>query len=443
MVFWKRMAGLTATAALAFSLAACGGGSGSSNGGGSSDAGGGNSAQTTDGGSAQNVKLRIMWWGSQQRHEATLNALNAYTKLHPNVTFEPEYSGMDGYLDKLSTQAAAKNAPDIFTLDPGWVADWAQRGQMLDLTQAIDLSKVDKKVTAVGNVGGKQYGIPLGSVAEGMIYDKAALDKLGVPAPKNGWTWDDFFKLMEQIKSKLGKNQYATKDYAGDYFAYSAYQYAQGKGQIITDDGKFNLDQATFIAWATEWQKLRQEGVVPPADVNASDKELDPTGDLMVKGTIIFRLSFSNNLVSWDSIKPGAYALVTMPRAAQAGGWLKPSMFFAVSPTSKNAAEAEKFINWFINDPDAGKILGTSRGVPVNNDVAKALQPTLSAADKAGIDMYNATLPDGQQWSPGAPGWTNWIDKDWLLVRDELSFGKKTPQGAFDELKNAAKDYES
>ncbi len=444
MTFWKRFAGISATAVLAVSLAACNSGSGN----GKEGASASNSpedqatSQATPGAGGEKVKLRLMWWGSQSRHEVTLKALEAYTQANPNVTFEPEYSGMDGYLDKLSTQAAASNAPDIFQLDPSWVADWASRKQLADLSD-VDLTNVDKKITQVGQFDGKTFAVPLGSVAYGMIYDKAAMEKLGIPAPANGWTWDDFFKLAQEAKAKFGKGQYLTKDYAGDYFAYSAYQYAKGKGQLVTEDGTFNMDKDTFLEWGGQWQKLRDEGIVPPADVNASDKEFDPSADLMVKGTILMRLSFSNNYGSWDSMKPGAYALVTMPRAVQAGGWLKPSMFFGVSHNSKHAEEARKFIDWFINSEEAGKILGTARGVPVSDKVAAAVESSFGEADKVGMVMYRATQTDGQQWSPGASGWTNWVDKDWALVRDELSFGKKTPEQAFDDLKNAAEEYES
>ncbi|MBN2983061.1 ABC transporter substrate-binding protein [Cohnella algarum] len=442
MVFWKRLAGVSTSLVLAAALAACGAGGNNNNGGEAASSPSGTSSSDS-GSSGEQVKLRIMWWGSQQRHEATLDALELYTQQNPNVTFEPEYSGMDGYLDKLSTQAAAKNAPDIFQIDPGWVADWASRGSLADLTDGVDLSEVDEKLANGGKFDGKQYAIPLGSTAYGMIYDKAALEKLGLTAPENGWTWDDFFALAKESKSKLASGQYFTKDYAGDYFAFSAYHYAQGKGLLVTEDGKFNIDEATFLDWTKKFQELRELGVVPPADVNASDKEFDPTGDLMVKGTILFRLGFSANFVSWDSLKADAYAMVTMPRGAEAGGWLKPSLFFGVSENSQHAEEAAKFLDWFTNSPDAVKILGTTRGNPVNNKVSAELLSTFSEADQVGIELYNATLPDGQQWVAGASGWTNWIDKDWALIRDELSFGKKSPEEAFASLKSTAQEYES
>ncbi|GIO39441.1 ABC transporter substrate-binding protein [Paenibacillus antibioticophila] len=438
MFGWKRLLKVAVTASLVGSLAACGGGGGNS----ADHSQAGNSGNAAANTSNKQVKLRIMWWGSQDRHQATLAALDLYTKNHPNITFEPEYSGMDGYLDKLSTQAAAKNAPDIVQLDPGWMPDWMSRNQLAPLTD-VDVSKFDTKLLAGGSLDGQQYAIPLGSVAFGMIYDKAALDKLGIQTPANGWTWDDFFALAESSKSKLPEGQYFVKDYAANYFVYSAYQYAKGKGPVTTDDGHFNIDRDTFIDWANHFDKLRKEGLVPPADVNTADKELDPQMDLMVSGKILFRYSFSNGLTSWDSLKKGAYSLVTMPRSEQAGGWVKPSMYLAVTNDSKNQKEAIEFVNWFVNDPEAAKTLGTLRGIPANSDSAKILESGMSETDKGGLDMYNASAPDAQIWTAGAGGWTNFIDKDFPYVHDQLSFGKITPEQAFDQLKEASASYEN
>lgn len=442
MFKWKRSLSILAITASIGILAACSGNGDTKNNADSTVKPANNTSSEQTASSTDPVKLRIMWWGSQPRHEATLAALDLYTKNNPNVTFEPEYSGMDGYLDKLSTQAAAKNAPDIVQLDPGWMPDWMSRNQLVDLSPEVDVSKFDEKLLSGGQLDGKQYAVPLGSVAFGMVYDKAAMDKLGVANPENGWTWDQFFSLAKESKTKLPKGQYFTLDYGGNYFVYSAYQYAKGKGQVITDDGHFNVDQATFLEWTKKFDELRKEGLVPPADVNASDKENDPQMDLMASGKVLMRYSFSNNLGTWDSIKPGAYALVTMPRAEEAGGWLKPSMFLAVTENSKYAVEAKKFIDWFVNSQEAADILQTFRGLPANKDIATSLEANMSELDKVGLGLLRATEPDGQKWSAGAGGWTNFIDKDWVLVRDQLMFEKVTPEQAFEQLKEAAQSYE-
>ncbi|WP_230986867.1 ABC transporter substrate-binding protein [Cohnella fermenti] len=391
----------------------------------------------------ENDVLRIMWWGSQQRHQVTLEAIQFYQKLHPDIQFETEYSGINGYLDKLTTEVVAGRAPDIYQIDPSWVADLAAQHRLADLSEGIDLQDVDKKLLGAGKYEGKLYAIPLGSTAHGMIYDKAGMEKLGLALPKNGWTWEDFFQMAKDSVRKLNKEQYFTLDYAGNYFAYSAYQYAAGKGELLADDGTFHIDKDTFLDWGRRFEELRGIGAVPPAELNASDRELDLNGDLMVGGQILIRLSFSNNFVSWDSMKPGAFDLVTMPRSAQAGGWLKPSMLFGVDANSAHTNEAKAFIDWFTNSPDAVRILGTTRGNPVNTRVSREAFFDFSDEDRVGIQLYNATVPDGQQWTPGPSGTAEWVEKDWDLVEDKLSFGKETPEQAFEELRLKAQRYET
>lgn len=95
-----------------------------------------------------------------------------------------------------------------------------------------------------------------------------------------------------------------------------------------------------------------------------------------------------------------------------------------------------------MNDQEAANILQTFRGLPANKEIATSLEASMSDLDKVGLGLLRATEPDGQTWSAGAGGWTNFIDKDWVLVRDQLSFEKVTPEKAYEQLKEAAQSYE-
>jgi multiple sugar transport system substrate-binding protein len=388
------------------------------------------------------VKLRIMWWGAQARHDATLKALDLYTKKNPNVTFEPEYSGFTGYIDKLSTQAASKNAPDIIQMDPAWMADWTSRNQLADLSTGINVQDVDATLLNTGKYKDKLYAVALGNNAYGYIYDKVALEKLGFAAPKPNWTWDDFFKLARDIKAKIGKDQYVMLDGTRDYLQYSAFQLSKGKGWPVTPEGKFNVDKGTYQEWLKIFADFRKEGIVPSADISVSDQEIDPKLDLMIAGKVFFRGVHAAQATSFESLKPGSYAMIPVPRAAQAGGWLKASMYWSVSPDSKYIEESKKFIDWFINDPEVANILGTTRGVPVSKKVLAGLESKMTAADKIGIDLINKVAPDAQIFNPGAKGWSNFTDKDWKDIGEQIMFGKLAPDKAYDELAKKSKEYE-
>ncbi|WP_274652028.1 ABC transporter substrate-binding protein [Paenibacillus humicola] len=387
------------------------------------------------------VKLRINWWGSEARHNATLKILDLYTKKNPNVTFEPEYSGFDGYIDKLNTQAAAKNAPDIIQMDASWLADWNARNQLADLS-SVNVADIDSGLVEQGKYDGKQTAIPLGKNAWGLIYDKGALDKLGFKLPEGGITWNDYFQLGRDIKAKLDKDHYALQDFTSNREAYTSYQLSKGKGYPVTMDGKFNFDRDTWLEWIKTFNDLRAKGVVPPADLTVADKELDPKLDLLVTGKFLFRAAHAAQASSWDSLKPGSIGVAAMPKDKEHGGWLKATFFFGVSQDSKHKDEAAKFIDWFINDPEAMAISGTTRGVPPSNKILASMEPNFTPADKLTADMISMTAPDAQQFNPGAKGWVNFDSKDYKSVTEAVMFGKMTPEEAFDELTSKAKEYE-
>jgi multiple sugar transport system substrate-binding protein len=387
------------------------------------------------------VKLRILWWGSQARHDVTLKALDLYTKNHPNVTFEPEYQGYDGYLDKLSTQAAARNAPDVFQLDPSWFNDWASSNRLADLS-SVNTKDIDKALLGTGAYKGKVYGIPLGSNSLGMVYNKVVFDKLGVQPPK---TWDEMFQLAKDIKPKLAKDQYLMKDLTRYSNMYTSYQLSMGKGYPLTMDGKFNFHKDTWIEFMTKMQELRKGGFVAPADVTMSDKTFDARMDLLVQEKVLLKDVNASEFGGFESLKPGSFAMATMPKGAEAGGWLKASMYWSVNQDSKAKEEAMKFVDWFINDKEAADIIGTSRGIPVSKSIVEYLQPKFKAIDKAGIALIEQTASAGGKTFDPGPGlkgiWSRFAtDREYDNITQQVMFDKLTPQQGWEEVVKLSKE---
>ncbi len=311
---------------------------------------------------------------------------------------------------------------------------------MADLS-SVNVKDVDAGLLAEGKYKDKQTTVPLGKNAWGLVYDKSALEKLGFQL-KNDITWDEFFQLVKDIKSKVGKDQYVMMDGTNNRGLYSSYQLSKGKGHPITMDGKFNWDRDTWLEWVKIFDDFRKQGIVPPADIAVSDKELDPKLDLMVTGKVIFRAAHAAQASSWDSLKPGSIGVAAIPKGQQGGGWLKSTFFFGVSQDSKNKEEAKKFIEWFINDPEVAEIAGTTRGIPVSNKIVSSLQPKFTAADKLTVEMIEKAKAGAQQFNPGAKGWNNFETKDFKAISEALMFGKSTADQSFEDLKKKAKEYE-
>jgi ABC-type glycerol-3-phosphate transport system substrate-binding protein len=430
---------------LAAALAACGSNNGSNDNNGASSASpsasqsASSAASPSGSAGGEPVKLTIAWWGSQERHDATQKALQQYTTLHPNVTFESQFSGWDGYFDKLAVQNSAGNAPDIIQMDAAYVNDYVGRGLLADIG-SINTADVDPSVLASGQVDGKLYAMPLGVAALGMVYDKSVVDKLGLTPPSFDWTWDDYYAFGEAAKAKLGKDKYVFEDQSADLVDYTAYQYSMGKGYIYNDQGQLAIDKDTWIQYMTKMSELRDKGILTPADLTTTDKELDPQLDNVVNGNAIARHLFSNQVTAIDALKPNTYDYAAMPKGKEAGGWLKPSMFWSVNAKSKHTEEAKAFIDWFINDTDVAQTLGLTRGTPVSKKVVESLTPNFSEADKTSVAFLNSVTPNAQKFINDPQGWGS-FKNDYKTIVEEIQFGQSTPEQAYDKLMKKADEY--
>ncbi|MEI7026624.1 ABC transporter substrate-binding protein [Paenibacillus sp. y28] len=431
----KKWTALLLSLVMGASLTACGGAAEKPD---SGAAQSGTNSSTAAAGDA--VKLRIVWWGSQERHDATQKALALYSQKNPNVTFESEFSGWDGYFDKLGVQFAARNAPDIIQMDAAYLNEYVGRNLLADLG-SINVADMDKALLDSGKVNGKLYAMPLGSAAFGMVYDKSVIEKIGLKAPEFGWTWDDYYKFGQEAKAKLGSDKYVFVDQSSDLYDYTAYQLSQGKGQVFTDN-KLTIDKDTWLGYMKKQDELRKAGITTPPDMTVTDKELDPKLDSVINGAALVRHIFSNQVGSITGLKPNALDFVSLPKGQQTGGWLKPGMFWSVNKESKHQEEAKKFIDWFINDAEAGKLLGLSRGIPGNKKVVDALSPSFGDSDKTSLAFINKIAPDAQPFVAEPQGWGN-FKKDYKVIVEKLMFGKATPEQAYDELMKKAKEYDA
>jgi multiple sugar transport system substrate-binding protein len=92
---------------------------------------------------------------------------------------------------------------------------------------------------------------------------------------------------------------------------------------------------------------------------------------------------------------------------------------------------AADFISFFVNDIEAGKILGVERGVPCSAAVRDAVAPTLDEQNQVALNFV-ANLGDLLGPLPASPpAAAGEIDQSLLdVVADEVAFGSRTPEDA-------------
>jgi ABC-type glycerol-3-phosphate transport system substrate-binding protein len=140
---------------------------------------------------AQDVDLRMSWWGGNGRHQVTLKALEEFHKQNPDINVKAEYTGWDGHLSRLTTQIAGGTEPDVMQTNWNWLPIFSKNGDgFYDLNKmkdVIDLTQFDPKELQSTTVNGKLNGIPISVTARVFYFNDETWKKAGVEYPK---TWD-------------------------------------------------------------------------------------------------------------------------------------------------------------------------------------------------------------------------------------------------------------
>lgn len=342
---------------------------------------------------AQAADLRMSWWGGDSRHKVTQEALKVCgAKFGHNIA--AEFTGWDGHLEKVTTQMAGGTEADIMQINWPWLPLFSLTGEgFADLNQykdVIDLSQWTPQELAAGTMNGKLNGLSVSTTGRVFMFNKTALDKAGIAIPKS---WEDLLAAAKTLKQKVGPDAYpmnAVKETAVLLISLRATQ----------DTGKDLVDPAAKkVAWTQEelakaidfYGQMVKDGVVMSqkdvaAEGNLNLFESPRWADGRISGSYEWDSTFSKYA---DPLKGQKLEPVPILKASDAktdGVYRKPSMVFAISKHSKNPKAAAEIVNCLLNDPEAIKILGTSRGLPASKIAAKTLvdagkiEPELVAA---------------------------------------------------------------
>ncbi|KAB8294600.1 ABC transporter substrate-binding protein [Bifidobacterium avesanii] len=420
----RTAASLVAVAAMVASTAACG------------NAGGDASASEVKPSEGE-VTLHINWWGSDARVKLTEEAIAGFEKAHPNIKVETEYTDWGGYWDKLATHAAGGDMPDVVQMDEMYLASYASQGSLYDLgkvTDYLDLNQMSSSLKGTGVYQGTQYAAPISSAAYAIIVNNDVLDKYGVTLPDtNTWTWDDLVKVGEEIVEKSGGEVTgvpAMVDSSG------LTQWARQHDEELFKDGKVAISEktlASFLQMAYDWTHGTAISGSPdrwaePATQDQSDFAQNKQAMILAQAAMI---TSNAKMAGTDNM-----SVVPIPSVdpTKKSAYLKPSQYWAISSKTEHPAEAAMLIDYLINNEEAGKILGTERGMPGNDKIREELAKSTTGTDKKAIEFQDVIadkLGDAPEITPNGGSDIMNVTKRYA---QQVAFGQKTSAQAAKEM---------
>ncbi|TWD79981.1 carbohydrate ABC transporter substrate-binding protein (CUT1 family) [Kribbella amoyensis] len=386
----RRLAGtrwLAAALGAALVLAGCGGGD---------EAAGGK------------VTLRFTWWGSDGRHTITQKVIDAFEAEHPNIEIKGEYGDWTGYWDKLSTQVAANDAPDIIQMDEQYIREYAGRGALLDLAKYdVNLDGFDASVAKAGEFDGGLYGVVNGVNAPVVLANPQLFQKAGVKLPDDKtWTWDDYTRIATELTAKSAKGVWGSQSFGSDPAALKIWLRQRG-ADLYTADGKLGFSAEQLAEFFDQVKQLRDAKAIPTAEL--IEENAGATVNQSGSATGKYAMGFwnSNQLAQVSEAAGQEFKLLRFPsltgKPKDAQEYYKASQFWSASARTKHPEEVGQFIDFLANSDKAAQLLLSERGTQPNKKLREATASKLSPTDQVINRFISDLAPDLGAPTPPVP----------------------------------------
>ncbi|WP_432484720.1 ABC transporter substrate-binding protein [Kineococcus esterisolvens] len=410
----RAFGGLAAGAAATAGLAACGGGSASSEG---------------------PVNLRFTWWGSDARHQYTQQIIDAFNEEHPDIHVEGEFTEWSGYWDRLATNVAANDAPDIIQMDAIYLRSYADRGALLDLSQldGLDTSAIDSTALDTGETGDGLFGLVSGVVPLGIMTNPALVQAAGQQMPDDTtWTWGDYEALGAAISAGTPDGTYGVANGGIDEAGLQLWVKQLG-GAFYDDEGNVTLDPAMVTDWYEYNLGLIESGAAGPVTLamERAVAALDQSG--IATNTTAMQQYWATQITALAGASGQPLTLLRPPTQSpggEPGVYYKPSMFWSASARTEHPEAVATFLDHLVNSEAVADLMLTERGIPANTQIREYISPKLSETDRLAIDYTDSLADVVEDTPPSAPAGASTIEEIVRRYGSEVLFGQQQPAAA-------------
>ncbi|MGP3982394.1 ABC transporter substrate-binding protein [Streptomyces sp. KR80] len=382
------------------------------------------------------VTIRYAWWGADDRAKKINQCVKLFEKKFPKIKVKTDFQDYVAFWEKFQTQASGGNPPDVFQNAVGFLRKYDQRGVLLDLRQQVEAGHLSMDnfrsgLEKIGEVDGKLLGVPVGSNTMSLVIDERVFQKAGI-APKQGWTWDEYFAAMRKIRD--------TQKRAGDtgYFSimylYDLYLRQNGKA-FFTEEG-LGFDEADLTEWWTEGRNGVTSGLV----ANPKKVEQIKPKSALSDGLAGSEFTWDNFSVRYSAEGDSTYTLAPIPTTdGKHTGQYLGSLMLSASARTEHPKEVAQFIDFMVHDPEVGRIMGYDRGILATTEQYEAFKPT-DPVNKGIAEYEEKTAAAGvlEPITPHPAG-ADTVEAAFLRIATDMALGKTQVADAVKQFFSEAK----
>lgn len=380
---------------------------------------------------ADQVEIKLAWWGNDSRNEYTIEAVQQFEALHPEIKVRMSYSEWSGYESRNRIQMVAATEADVMQVNFGWLPEFSPDGtgyyDIESLSEFVDLTCFDETMLAYGRRNGILNAIPIAMNAETVYLNKTIYDRYGLDIPE---TWEDFEHAAE-VMSKDGV--YPLSGPSKSLWLYTiAYAEQVTGNSFLREDGSLNFTEQELKIMLQFYQRMVEKKVFPQAEyydrVNIDNRQY--------AGCVAW-VSDANNY--FGSVIESGDEVVVAPYTHQKGGesgdgwYAKPATLYAISRDTDHPEESAMLLDFLLNSSEMAVLQGVEKGVPLS----LAARETLIEEGMLEGLQYEASLCMEQSESLGQMNSfvenADMIDS-FIAAANLLLYDKATPEEAASAL---------
>jgi len=150
------------------------------------------------------VVLRFGMYSSPTWVPSYEKMLKNFSNAYPSITVKPEWAPYDAWTQKIATEMASGDTPDVSILDWDDFYDRTSKGSIMPLdsylkTDPVALENFYHPALDWYRYNGKLYGLPFNSATLLFYFNKELFDKANMRYPDATWTWNDVVAAAQKL----------------------------------------------------------------------------------------------------------------------------------------------------------------------------------------------------------------------------------------------------
>jgi len=338
-------------------------------------------------------KVRLSTWAGVDEAAELQTVVDRVNQAATTFEIVSEPNPAD-YYTRLQTTISGGNAADLFWLSQEYVAGYADRGALLDITDrltpdagpAADLADYYPSVLQTAQYNDRTWGLPWISQPVILYYNPDLFTAKGVNPPDDTWTWDTFKQAAAQLTDP------ATGVYGTSFNDWPPIQMFiwQAGGEVISEDlASCPIDSPEAIAGAQFYADIIYNEEYAPSEATISEQGF---GEMAKAGKVAMFFGGAADDLDYAHKKDPANAVMKAALVPQGPANRQTFSYVAstvISAKTENADAAFQALAALTDGIHHWKVVAPRQSL-ANADTIVASVP-----DKAeSVDVILAALPD-------------------------------------------------